>query len=182
MRKNKLNTMKQTWLLAFFLLCVGCASKQVPLLSGFTSEGAPVCLTGQAGIPEAVQKFYLVRDLTAEETKIDYLLERLRTSNLTLIRNRVEYTGTEAAQFLRWKLDRFRTRHHMKIETAQDFISQITSGSKMSGEPYAVVLTDGSRHNLQYILQNELDALESCLKQTSSKSEEEQAVVHSNSS
>lgn len=164
--------MKRTYFFIFLLFCLGCASEQsVPLLSGHAKEGAPVCLADQSAIPAIVKKFYATRDLTTEEGKIDYLLERLRDSKLTFIRNRVEYKGSEAAEFLRWKLNRLRTRYHMKIETAQDFIVKITSGSRVSGEPYVIVLSDGSRHNLENVLQNELNLLESCLKQNTSKEE-----------
>lgn len=147
------------------LLLLGCASKPVPLLKGFTAEGTPVCLDDSTGIPAVVEKFYATRDLTTEEGKIDYLLERIRDSNLVFIRNRVEFRGAPAANFLRWKLNRFRSRYHITITTAQAFINEIVKGSKTSGEPYVVVMSDGSRSNLQKVLQNELDVLETCLKQ-----------------
>ena len=155
------------WILLFVSLCFGCASKNpsVALLSGVTEEGAPICLDDRTGIPAFVEKFYARRDLTTEEGKIDYLLERLRHSRLVFVRNRVEYTGPASASFLRWKLDRWRIKHRMKIETAQGFVDFITAGSRMSGEPYAVILKDGGRYDLKKVLQNELDALESCLKQ-----------------
>jgi len=153
--------------LILILFCLGCASKQTPLLDGVNLEGAPLCLGEQAGIPAIVQKFYTSRDLTTEEGKIDYLLERIRTSDLIFVRNKVEYSGPQAAEFLRWKMGRMEKRYHIKINTAQDFVSQVSSGSKMSGQPYSVTLNDGSYHNLQHILQNELAALEACLKQYS---------------
>ena len=158
---------KWGWVLLFVFLCLGCASEKasLTLLSGVTKEGAPVCLDDRTGIPAAVQEFYAKRDLTTEEGKIDYLLERLRNSKLLFIRNRVEYTGPQAAGFLRWKLDRWKTHHHLKIDTAQEFVDWITSGSKMSGEPYVVILKDGGQHDLRKVFQNELDALEVCLKQ-----------------
>ena len=162
-----LSSSKWGWVFLFVSLCLGCASNPPPLtlLSGVTKEGAPICLDDRTGIPAAVQEFYAKRDLTTEEGKIDYLLERLRNSQLLFIRNRVEYTGPQAAGFLRWKLDRWKTRHHITIDTAQEFVDQITSGSKMSGEPYVVILKDGSQHDLKKVLQNELDALEICLKE-----------------
>lgn len=150
----------------FIFLCAGCANRTIPvaLLSGVSKEGAPICLGDRSGIPAFVQQFYNQRDLTTEEGKIDYLLERLRNSQLVFIRNRVEYTGPQAAGFLRWKLDRWRNRHHIKINTAQEFVDHIASGSKTSGDPYVVILEDGGRHNLRNVLQNELDALEVCLR------------------
>ena len=123
------------------------------------------------GIPDLVRRFFETRDLTTEEGKIDYLLDRIRKSDLTFVRNKVEYNGREATDFLRLKTNRLEHRNHIKIRTAQDFISQVASGSRMSGQPYAVVLKDRTRHNLQNVLQNELNALEFCLKQESAKTE-----------
>ncbi len=165
--KRVLLSRQWTWFFLFVTLCSGCASKNpsVALLSGVTEEGAPICLDDRTGIPAFVEKFYAQRDLTTEEGKIDYLLERLRRSQLVFVRNRVEYSGAQSAGFLRWKLDRWQTRRNIKIDTAQEFVDRIAGGSKMSGQPYALVLKDGSRHDLKKVLQNELDALESCLKQ-----------------
>jgi hypothetical protein len=156
------------YVLIIFLFFAGCASTKnspVVLLSGVSKEGAPICLDERSGIPAAVQKFYSQRDLTTEEGKIDYLLERIRGSKLIFVRNKVEYVGPAAASFLHWKLDRWRSRHYAKITTAQEFVNLITRGSKVSGEPYSAILKDGTRHDLQNVLQNELDALEACLKQ-----------------
>jgi hypothetical protein len=149
------------------LMSVSCAGKSssLPLLSGVSKEGAPICLDDRAGIPAFVQQFYDQRDLTTEEGKVDYLLERLRHSQLVFVRNRVPYTGPQAAGFLRWKLDRWKTRHDIKINTAQEFVDRITIGSKVSGDPYVVIFKDDNRYYLKNILQNELDALEVCLKQ-----------------
>ena len=152
------------------LLCVlsltSCASGgPTPLLSGYsTTRNEPVCFGGMSEIPSFVEKFYATRDLTNEEGKIDYLIERVRTANVTFIRNGEIFDGTHAAEFLRWKLDRLRARHHMQIDSAQDFVSKVAVGSRMSGKPYIVVLNDGSRYSMQQILQNELDQLEGCLK------------------
>ena len=147
------------------VILVGCASKGTPLLEGTNLQGNPVCLANPEGIPEIVRKFFATRDLTTEEGKIDYLLERVRKSDLIFIRNKVEHDGRSAAEFLRWKLNRLEKRYGIKVQAAQDFISQVASGSRISGEPYTVRLKDGTHHNLQKILQNELAALEFCLKQ-----------------
>ena len=159
-----------------FLLCLGCASEKVALLEGMALDGAPVCLENRSQIPALVRKFYATRDLTTEEGKIDYLIERVRTSSLVFIRNQVHYSGPGAAEFLRWKLRRLEKRWHVKVETAQDFVSQVASGSRMSGDPYAVVLGDGSRHDLQDVLQNELNALKACLQQGMVPPDEEGSV------
>ncbi|MBI4358488.1 MAG: DUF5329 family protein [Candidatus Omnitrophica bacterium] len=164
--------MKRASFVVFLLLCLGCASKQVVLLNGASVTEQPLCLDDRAGIPAIVQKFYATRDLTTEEGKIDYLIERVRSSNLVFVRNRVEYSGPQAAGFLRWKLGRMERSHHIKVKTAQDFVSEVASGSRMSHQPYTVALRDGGREDLQYVLQNELDVLEACLKQYAAKVEE----------
>ena len=166
--------------IAFLLACLGCASQSPVLLSGRTLEDAPICLDNRANIPAIVRNFFETRDLTTEEGKIDYLIDRVRNAKLTFIRNRIEYNGPQSAEFLRWKLNRMKTRYQMEIKTAQDFVSKITSGSRMSGKPYAVILQGGSRHNLHSVLQNELDALEYCLKQYPSETQEKN--IHAESS
>lgn len=156
-------------ILVVFSVLSGCAPSQpTALLTGQTLEGAPICLDNRDNIPAIVRKFFNSRDLTTEEGKIDYLIERVRNSKLVLIRNKVEYDSASSASFLRWKLNRLQKKG-TKIETAQEFVSLVTSGSKVSGEPYSITLQDGSRHNLQSILQNELDALIYCLKQFSTE-------------
>lgn len=154
----------------FLLTLIGCtsAAKESALLGGETLEGAPICLDNQEKIPAFVKKFFNTRDLSTEEGKIDYLLERISRSKLTFIRNKVEYDSASAAKFMRWKLDRWKKKG-AKIETAQGFISFISSGSKTSGQPYTIILQDGSRHNLQTVLQNELNALLYCLQQYASE-------------
>ncbi|MBI4372504.1 MAG: DUF5329 family protein [Candidatus Omnitrophica bacterium] len=169
---------RSLWILVlFFHGCVAQTHQQEPvaLLHGVSEEGTPICLANPSGIPSIVQKFFATRDLTTEEGKIDYLLERLRSSRLTFYRNKVEYTGQSAAEFLRWKMNRWKSRYHTKIDMAQDFVVKIASSSKMSGQPYVVVLSDGSRHPLQSVLQNELDALEACLKEYSEPETKEEA-------
>ena len=156
--------MKQRIFFLWILLLVGCASEPIALLNGIAPSGEPVCLEDRANIPAFVEIFYATRDLTTEEGKIDYLFERVKNSHLTFIRNKVEYTGPQAAAFLRWKLGRMEKRHHIKINTAQDFVSEVVSGSRISGDPYTVILPDGSRQNFQFVLQNELDLLNECLK------------------
>ena len=161
-------------LLPFLLaaLLFGCAApKGTPLLQGTTLQGDPVCLANPEGIPEIVRKFFATRDLTTEEGKIDYLLERVRKSDLIFIRNKVEHDGRSAAEFLRWKLNRLERRYGIEVKTAQGFITHVASGSRVSGEPYSVTLSDGTHYNLQDVLQNELSALEFCLKQYEPKAE-----------
>ena len=156
---------------ALLIILSGCVPSQpTTLLTGQTLEGAPICLDSREDIPAIVRKFFNSRALTTEEGKIDYLIERVRDSGLTFVRNRVEYDSASSASFLRWKLNRWKKKG-AKIGTAQEFISIISSGSSMSGQPYSIILKDGSRHNLESVLQNELDALTFCLKQYETEAE-----------
>src|SRR3990167_7997111 len=111
--------MNGRWLVFLVLFCVGCASEPVVLLQDVTGAGEKVCLADRASIPSIVDQFYATRDLTTEEGKIDYLIERVKTSDLTFVRNKVVYTGPQAAAFLRWKLGRMEKRHKIKVTTAQ---------------------------------------------------------------
>lgn len=153
------------WIFLSLLFCSGCASAPPPpLLSGpISADNAALCFSARSDITSIVERFFASRDLTTEEGKIDYLLNRVRDAKVTFIRNREEFTSQNAAKFLRWKLDRLRSIHNMQIDTAQDFVT-MSAGSRVSGEPYTVVFPDGSRYPLKDILQNELDQLEACLK------------------
>ena len=149
------------------LFLSGCATGvETPLLHGVSPAGTQVCFDDPADIPSFFEQFYKTRDLGTEEGKIDYLLERVAQSDLAFIRNEVRAGGRDTANYLRWKLDRLRKVHKMKIETAEDFVNRVTSGSRMSGKPYAVVIPEGGgRHDLQRVLQNELAVLHRCLEQ-----------------
>ncbi|MCH7689113.1 MAG: DUF5329 family protein [Planctomycetes bacterium] len=111
-----------------------------------------------------MERFNTIRDLNTEDAKIDYLINRFRQSDAVFIRNDVEYGGRAAAKFLRWKLDRLRTRYGFEIDTAEDFIDDIASMSRVSGDSYLLVLSDGSRHYVRNVLHNELTELNSCLR------------------
>ncbi|OGX03265.1 MAG: hypothetical protein A3G87_04910 [Omnitrophica bacterium RIFCSPLOWO2_12_FULL_50_11] len=171
--------MRQFTFSLFIFLFVGCAAQTppVPLLSGMTPTGAPVCFSDLTTIPSFFEWFHARRDLTTEEGKIDYLLDRVSRSNLIFIRNEVEFSSYASAEFLRWKLNRLRQRHKVKIETVEDFISEVVSGSRLSGEPYAVVVPGGGRHNMQNVLENELDMLNQCLKEAEAKEEAAQVAA-----
>jgi hypothetical protein len=155
--------------LAIYLLLfvvAGCAapSPRIVLLDGMTASGARVCLEDEATIPVFFDQYYEARALESEEDKIDYLIERVNQSGRTFVRNGVEFGSYATAQFLRWKLDRLRRHHDVKVHTADEFITKIGSGSRVSGIPYAVEIEDGGgQHNLQFVLANELSVLESCL-------------------
>ncbi len=164
--------MKFGWVFLSFLFYSGCASAPAtPLLSGpISTDNAALCFSARSEIVSIVERFFATRDLTTEEGKIDYLLNRVRDAKVSFIRNREEYTSQNAAKFLRWKLNRLRSLHNIPVDTAQDFVAKVSAGSRISGEPYTVVFRDGSRYPMRDILQNELDQLETCLKAIPSES------------
>jgi hypothetical protein len=76
----------------------------------------------------------------AERARIERLLDALAArKDIRFVRNGKEYTGAQAADFLRgklnWQID--------KVATAQDFIQQIGTRSTTSGNVYMVRLADG---------------------------------------
>ena len=150
-------------ILSFFFGCVA----EAKLMNGSDENGTAVYLSEPSDIPKAIKKFQLNRDLTTEEGKIDYILFRLRSSNLRFIRNGEETNGDNAAQFMRWKMGWYKDHHHTKIKTLQDFVSKVAKGSEKTGQPYVLILPDGSRHNAQYVLQNEANKLEELLAPSS---------------
>ena len=170
--------MRQVLFSLLLFLFASCAAQKppVPLLDGMSLAGDPVCFGDRQAIPSFFERFYATRDLTTDEGKIEYLLHRISRSKLVFIRNGVEYSSSSSAEFLRWKLDRLRKRHKIKVERVEDFISEVTAGSRMSGEPYAVVIPGSGRHKLQSVLENELEVLNMCLKEAKAKEEAELVV------
>jgi len=162
-----LKYLPQYFLLSVFL--VGCSSAGgragAPLLTGTNPEGAPLCFEERSKIPSFFESFYATRDLSTEEGKIDYLIERVSRSGLVFTRNGVDFGSYATAQFLRWKLDRLRAKHKIEVNSVNDFVEKIGSGSRTTGKPYEVEIPHGGgRHNLRFILQNELAVLNNCLE------------------
>ena len=101
---------------------------------------------------------------------------RVGQSGLTFTRNGVEFRSTATGQFLRWKLNRFRKVHNIDVQTVEEFILKVASGSRTSGRPYAVEIPDvGGHHNLEYVLRNELEVLKSCLEDVAAREVEAEA-------
>jgi glutathione S-transferase len=77
---------------------------------------------------------------TAEQARIDRLLEAVaQNQSARFIRNGSDYSGADAAYFLRRKLEAYGDR----VQTVQDFIDRIASKSSTSGQLYQVRLGDG---------------------------------------
>lgn len=83
-------------------------------------------------------------DELSQEDRIDALISLIENSeDLVFIRNDDEHTAQEAADHLRRKLDFAGDR----VETAEQFIEHIASGSSTTGRPYQIRLPDGETVN-----------------------------------
>ena len=100
--------------------------------------------------------------LALERAKIDYLIERIRQSPYTFIRNGESYRGGKAAMHLSWKFH----RKGAKIKRAVDFIRKIASRSAVSGQPYMIKIQNGEMYPVSELLNNELENLERILKES----------------
>jgi hypothetical protein len=92
----------------------------------------------------------------AEQAKIDWLLDRVQTSDAVFIRNGKEYDGRKAAGHLKTKLWWAGDR----VQTARDFIQGVASKSEESGKPYEVRLGNGKSQPLGDWLFERLGELE----------------------
>jgi len=76
----------------------------------------------------------------SERERIERLLRIVERSEVIFIRNGVEYTGSQAAEHLRRKLEAAGTEQM----TLERFIEEIGSRSSMTGKAYHVRLADGT--------------------------------------
>ena len=77
----------------------------------------------------------------AEQAKINWLLEEVRNSKATFIRNGSEYEAAKAVSHLKTKL-LFAGR---RVQTARQFIVGVASHSEESGKPYEIREPDGKQ-------------------------------------
>jgi hypothetical protein len=96
-----------------------------------------------------------------ETAKIEYLIERVRNSPYTFVRNRTEHAANRAATHLAWKYGLRQSR----IETAHEFIVNVASRSLKTGLAYLIKSSDGNQYPAGAVLENELRILEEHLKQ-----------------
>ena len=87
---------------------------------------------------------------TSEE--IAHLLEFIKTSDCTFIRNGKVYSGKEGLEHIHKKYTYFKE----KIKTTEDFIKYSATKSELSGKMYYVQLIDGKKVILQEWLLEEL--------------------------
>src|SRR4249919_330171 len=75
-----------------------------------------------------------------EAAKIQALIASIQQlKGAVFIRNGVEYDGAKAADHLRTKLN----YAGKKVQTAEQFIDMLATGSSMSGKPYRIRFADG---------------------------------------
>jgi hypothetical protein len=94
----------------------------------------------------------------AEQARIDRLIDAVaKRTDIKFVRNKKDYSGSQAADFLRgklkWRLD--------KVATVQDFIEQVGTRSTTSGDVYRVRLADGRLLSSADFLRQELRRIES---------------------
>jgi len=99
------------------------------------------------------------RGLAFESAKIEYLIERLRNSPYTFVRNKVEYPSAKAAKHLSWKYGFAKNR----VKTANDFITHLATKSINTGLFYLAKLPNGLTYRVGDLLENELKVLEANL-------------------
>lgn len=92
----------------------------------------------------------------SEQSRIDSLLEAMRSSDAVFIRNGKEYSGRKAAAHLRRKLSFAGDR----VATARDFIGGIATRSEETGEPYRLRLPGGEVRPLADWLAERLEAID----------------------
>lgn len=94
-------------------------------------------------------------DLSDTE-KIEYLIKSVEEMSARFIRNGSEYEPQKAADHLRLKLSKAKSR----IKTAEDFIQYCGSQSSMSGEKYRIKFADGRVIEAEVYLREKLKEIE----------------------
>lgn len=105
----------------------------------------------------------LAKEPLTELQKIDALLEAVKTSDLTFIRNGKEYSAKEAYQHLSMKLKNAQRSWFAPPKekwTAKLFIEKVASRSSLSGKPYLVKLKDGKTIEARIWLEARLKEME----------------------
>jgi hypothetical protein len=89
-----------------------------------------------------------------QSTQIAYLIDFIRHSPCTFIRNGSDYDGAAAADHIQQKYDYLSGR----INSVEDFITYAATKSSFSGRPYLVRCADGQEQPAADWLRTELKA------------------------
>jgi len=99
-----------------------------------------------------------------EKVEIQYLIEAVRKSSLTFIRNGENHKGAEAAAHILRKY----LQAGGRVQTARDFIEGVASQSFLTGNRYLVMSSEGKTYPVRDVLYNELERLEQSLSRNTS--------------
>lgn len=100
-------------------------------------------------------------DENLEKLRIEYLLERLGRSSYNFVRNGEAHDSRKAVLLMRYKW----VKYGSEVQTAEDFVEKIASGSRTSGSPY--YMKANKRYYLvKDVLFFELDQLDQALART----------------
>jgi hypothetical protein len=105
-------------------------------------------------VGEDYAEFVVCAEGSWSQREIDRLLLMVERSDATFVREGHEYSGREAADHLRSKLEVVRSR----VSTVDDFIEQVAEASWESGRPYLVRFADGAEMTLGAWLRRESSA------------------------
>jgi len=93
----------------------------------------------------------------SEAEKIESLIRAVEAMPARFVRNGTEYDAKQAADHLRFKLNKAGSR----IKTAEDFITYCGTQSWMSGKKYRIKFADGRVIESEVYLREKLRELES---------------------
>lgn len=138
---------------AFLWITQGCA--RTPVKDTGSNFTADVFLTPQPDFQS--YRLRLPADIVpTERYKIRYLLDRIRDSDNSFVRNGEAHNGKDASRWLGYKMV-----HWVEgVQTAEDFVNRVAAFSQKTGQPYLVRCSDGNMYPLKNILRCELEALE----------------------
>ena len=102
---------------------------------------------------------------TPAEAEVQYILDFVRSSNCTFIRNGTDYTSPQAADHLTMKAKHVGAR----IKDGDTLIDMIASRSSMSGQPYYVQCPGRQRTESSTWLHGELDRYRATLPHVAGK-------------
>jgi hypothetical protein len=109
------------------------------IVASLGANAAPVKPAMPATTTQVPRPLPPVTRLT-EAQKIQALIHSVETlQGAVFIRNGSEYDGAKAAAHLRTKLD----YAGKKVQTAEQFIDKLATGSSMTGQPYKIRFADG---------------------------------------
>lgn len=86
------------------------------------------------------------------EQTIEFLLNKIETTDAAFIRNGQNYTGKQGVEHVRAKYEHFKK----EIKTPEDFIRLSATKSLVSSKPYRIRFKDGREMNVADWLKDEL--------------------------